>query len=245
MDATATRKDDSSFDVCREKLNKLRVEKMKSSGGAQWRCRLICCAMLVVVLCFSFPSFIHKPTDSADFDPPPSMKSVASGSDESIRSTVLSQNEGAREKTPRKRPEEERRETGAKTQRKKATNIEGVETEDIIGREKGQQAAERKSKGATEEASISFEVFGKVQGVSFRAYTKRVAEKLGLKGWVQNTKQGTVVGQAEGPARRLAKLKEWLEFTGSPKSEVSRLVAEQRRIPDDRGERFARFEIRK
>ncbi|MFN3813773.1 MAG: acylphosphatase [Aquificaceae bacterium] len=35
-------------------------------------------------------------------------------------------------------------------------------------------------------------VSGKVQGVGFRAYTKRVAESYGLDGWVKNTPGGTV-----------------------------------------------------
>ena len=45
---------------------------------------------------------------------------------------------------------------------------------------------------------IKYEVFGKVQGVFFRKYTKKEADKLGLSGWVMNTDNGTVVGVAEG-----------------------------------------------
>lgn len=43
-----------------------------------------------------------------------------------------------------------------------------------------------------------FEVFGKVQGVSFRKYTLRRASELGIFGWCRNTSSGTVVGELEG-----------------------------------------------
>lgn len=44
-----------------------------------------------------------------------------------------------------------------------------------------------------------FEVFGKVQGVSFRQYTLTKASSLGLAGWCMNTAQGTVSGEMQGP----------------------------------------------
>jgi len=47
--------------------------------------------------------------------------------------------------------------------------------------------------------SFEFEIFGKVQGVSFRAYTAEQAQSLGLVGYVQNTLRGTVIGKAQGP----------------------------------------------
>uniref|UniRef100_A0A8C1WB75 acylphosphatase n=1 Tax=Cyprinus carpio TaxID=7962 RepID=A0A8C1WB75_CYPCA len=46
--------------------------------------------------------------------------------------------------------------------------------------------------------SVDFEVFGNVQGVCFRMYTEAEAKKLGVTGWVKNTRQGTVVGQVQG-----------------------------------------------
>lgn len=42
-------------------------------------------------------------------------------------------------------------------------------------------------------------VFGEVQGVGFRDFTRREALRLGLTGWVQNTWEGTVETTAEGP----------------------------------------------
>ena len=45
---------------------------------------------------------------------------------------------------------------------------------------------------------LKYEVFGKVQGVFFRKYTKKEADKLSLVGWVMNTDRKTVIGVAEG-----------------------------------------------
>lgn len=47
-----------------------------------------------------------------------------------------------------------------------------------------------------------FEVFGKVQGVSFRQYTHKQATNLELCGWCMNTAQGTVTGEMQGPKAR-------------------------------------------
>ena len=48
-----------------------------------------------------------------------------------------------------------------------------------------------------------FEVFGRVQGVSFRAFTQKQAKILGLGGWCMNTSTGTVIGEIQGTAVRL------------------------------------------
>ena len=37
-------------------------------------------------------------------------------------------------------------------------------------------------------------------------FTKEKADELGLVGWVMNTKEGTVIGQAEGNSEKLEKL---------------------------------------
>ncbi len=46
-------------------------------------------------------------------------------------------------------------------------------------------------------------VSGDVQGVGFRAWTKRLAKALSLTGWVQNRDNGTVAIVAEGSAEVL------------------------------------------
>jgi len=63
-------------------------------------------------------------------------------------------------------------------------------------------------------------VTGKVQGVSFRANTQRVAEELDLNGWVTNEPDGSVRIEVEGPVEGL---REFLEFckTGPELAQVS------------------------
>ncbi|KAG8514265.1 Acylphosphatase-1, partial [Galemys pyrenaicus] len=70
--------------------------------------------------------------------------------------------------------------------------------------------------------SVDYEVFGKVQGVFFRKYTQAESKKLGLVGWVQNTDQGTVQGQLQGPISKVRHMQEWLRTRGSPKSHIDR-----------------------
>ncbi len=57
-----------------------------------------------------------------------------------------------------------------------------------------------------EEKRIEIIVFGMVQGVFFRATTRDVARKLGLKGTVRNMRDGSVEIIAEGSEERLNRL---------------------------------------
>ncbi|MCX7982404.1 MAG: acylphosphatase [Syntrophales bacterium] len=52
-------------------------------------------------------------------------------------------------------------------------------------------------------------ISGRVQGVFFRAETQRVAEKLGIKGWVRNTKDGKVEAVFEGEEEKLEEMLTW------------------------------------
>ncbi|XP_068948352.1 acylphosphatase-1 isoform X2 [Petaurus breviceps papuanus] len=70
--------------------------------------------------------------------------------------------------------------------------------------------------------SVDYEIFGKVQGVFFRKYTQAEGKKLGLVGWVQNTDQGTVQGQIQGPTAQVRIMQEWLKTKGSPKSRIDK-----------------------
>jgi acylphosphatase len=72
------------------------------------------------------------------------------------------------------------------------------------------------------EARIHVVVRGIVQGVSFRYYTLRTANRLGLTGWVANRWDGHVETVAEGPH---AALREFLAFLrhGSPSAVVERV----------------------
>lgn len=53
---------------------------------------------------------------------------------------------------------------------------------------------------------IRFRVTGRVQGVGFRAFTQWTASNLGLEGWVRNTWDGAVEGEAEGDPESLLRL---------------------------------------
>lgn len=48
-------------------------------------------------------------------------------------------------------------------------------------------------------------VIGRVQGVGYRAFTKNVADKLGVKGFVKNSNDGTVYIEAEAPQMTVEK----------------------------------------
>ncbi|XP_014832069.1 PREDICTED: acylphosphatase-2-like isoform X3 [Poecilia mexicana] len=72
--------------------------------------------------------------------------------------------------------------------------------------------------------SVDFEIFGNVQGVCFRMYTEDQGRALGLGGWVKNTRQGTVIGQIQGPAQQVNSMKLWLKNVGSPSSRIDRAV---------------------
>jgi acylphosphatase len=51
-----------------------------------------------------------------------------------------------------------------------------------------------------ETRSVHVRISGRVQGVSFRVWTERRANALGLSGWVRNTRDGDVEAVFSGPA---------------------------------------------
>ncbi|KAI8116076.1 hypothetical protein FF38_00918 [Lucilia cuprina] len=69
-----------------------------------------------------------------------------------------------------------------------------------------------------------FEVFGIVQGVSFRMFTEKQAKSLGVRGWCMNTRNDTVKGEIEAPPEEFAQMKIWLEKTGSPTSRIDKVI---------------------
>jgi acylphosphatase len=88
--------------------------------------------------------------------------------------------------------------------------------------------------------TLNFRVTGRVQHVWFRGWTIETARGLGLTGWVRNLPDGSVAGQAQGPAEALARLRELLR-EGPPSAIVGGLAAELCDIP----ERFADFHVRR
>jgi len=73
--------------------------------------------------------------------------------------------------------------------------------------------------------SVQITVYGRVQGVFFRAFTARQARELGLTGYVCNLPGGEAVEvQAEGERKQLERLIGYLEF-GPPGAKVEKVVA--------------------
>lgn len=68
-------------------------------------------------------------------------------------------------------------------------------------------------------------VHGHVQGVSFRYYTVREAERRSLKGWVRNCADGTVETLAVGPRDVLQNFLQWLHH-GPPSASVWKVDVE-------------------
>ena len=50
------------------------------------------------------------------------------------------------------------------------------------------------------EKTVEVRISGRVQGVSFRAWTQEEAERRGLGGWVRNSPDGSVEAVFSGPA---------------------------------------------
>lgn len=80
---------------------------------------------------------------------------------------------------------------------------------------------------------------GQVQGVWFRQSTRRVAEQLGLAGWVRNLPDGRVEVVFEGEASAVESA---LEFVRAGPAQSRVVEVEIREEPP--AERGARFEVR-
>ena len=75
----------------------------------------------------------------------------------------------------------------------------------------------------TDLASVQATVYGRVQGVYFRAFTARCATELGITGYVRNVPGGRAVEvQAEGERDKLERLVDRLK-DGPPGAKVERL----------------------
>ena len=85
-----------------------------------------------------------------------------------------------------------------------------------------------------ERARVEATVHGRVQGVGFRYFVLREAQKLGLSGWVRNLRSGSVEVAAEGPKRDLGALLKALR-AGPPMSWVERVDADWREARGERG----------
>ena len=67
---------------------------------------------------------------------------------------------------------------------------------------------------------------GRVQGVGYRANTRRMANQLGLKGWVRNLRDGRVEIVAEGDEEMIDRLIQWC-YRGPTSAYVSKVTIEK------------------
>ena len=78
-------------------------------------------------------------------------------------------------------------------------------------------------------------IHGKVQGVGYRFYATRVARRMGLKGWIQNNRDGTVDALVEGEKQAID---DWVEEIreGPRYAEVTKIDSESKdftgKLPD-------------
>ncbi|KAG9242352.1 Acylphosphatase-like domain-containing protein [Calycina marina] len=86
---------------------------------------------------------------------------------------------------------------------------------------------------------ISFNVQGRVQGVSFRYFTQKKARSLNISGWVRNTFDGAVEGEAQGDEVAIQSLVKELGI-GPSQARVDKL--EKSEIENVDGE--TRFDVR-
>ncbi len=81
---------------------------------------------------------------------------------------------------------------------------------------------------------LQITIYGKVQGVYFRVYTKKHAQSLGIKGFVKNQKNGSVYIEAFGNDKRLKEFIEWLK-KGPDEANVKKIDIKELSIDDKNG----------
>ena len=81
-------------------------------------------------------------------------------------------------------------------------------------------------------------VFGKVQGVFYRASAVNKALELGVVGWVHNEPDGSVLIEAEGSKDKIIDLIDWCK-EGPPHARVDRVERQEVSVKN-----YKNFEIR-
>jgi acylphosphatase len=79
---------------------------------------------------------------------------------------------------------------------------------------------------STNHMNRRIKVHGKVQGVFFRKNTQQKAVELGLRGWVKNEDDGSVLVEIEGELHSILAMQSWLRL-GPPDSTVESLEISQ------------------
>ncbi|PVF99055.1 Acylphosphatase [Serendipita vermifera] len=94
---------------------------------------------------------------------------------------------------------------------------------------------------------FKFQVHGVVQGVNFRAWTKQVANRIAVTGWIKNEDAGHVAGEALGLSQSMDDFKTMLH-QGPKYAEVSNVVIEDEKVvdsPDEIGWKYQTFKVKR
>ncbi|MEO6584265.1 MAG: acylphosphatase [Ferruginibacter sp.] len=81
-------------------------------------------------------------------------------------------------------------------------------------------------------------VSGRVQGVFYRATAKRMANTIGISGWIKNKDDGKVEIMASGDIQSLKDFEDWCRL-GSEGAHVTEIV-----VTPERDTAFFHFEIK-
>lgn len=91
--------------------------------------------------------------------------------------------------------------------------------------------------------AIHLIVKGRVQGVSFRFFTQRLAQRLGVAGWVRNLADGTVEIEATGPVEAMQPFRQGVS-KGPLGSRVDEVLEEPAKVAGRTADSTPSFEIR-
>jgi acylphosphatase len=73
---------------------------------------------------------------------------------------------------------------------------------------------------------LDIRVYGRVQGVFYRATAVEIAISLGIHGFARNENDGSVYIEAEGEESKLKKFVDWCN-EGPPRASVERVTTEE------------------
>jgi acylphosphatase len=84
---------------------------------------------------------------------------------------------------------------------------------------------------------LNIHIYGRVQGVFYRASAMEAADKLGVKGFARNEKDGSVYIEAEGEDDDLREFISWC-YKGPARASVDRIATDEANIKN-----FTKFTI--
>lgn len=81
--------------------------------------------------------------------------------------------------------------------------------------------------------TVQLLIKGEVQGVFYRATARQIATRIGITGWIKNTREGNVEATVSGTEEQLQKFISWCK-KGPEKAVVDEvLVSKKEEIPFD------------